>query len=93
MRSQIKKVVRGVGFLKAVGTLAILATLLLGSSNIAIAADAITDTQVPSDVDNLSAVAGDSQVQLSWNPATDNVGVTGYKIYVGSKSVTSPRII
>ncbi len=88
MKSSIKKAVR------ALGSLAVIATLLLGSSQVAVAAETLaansTDTQVPSDVENLSAVAGDAQVQLTWDPATDNVAVTGYKIYVGSKSVTSP---
>lgn len=49
---------------------------------------ASTDLQVPSDVEGLSAQAGDAQVELSWDMATDNVGVTEYKIYYGLTSVT-----
>lgn len=87
MKTSIKKAVR------VLGSLAVIGTLLLGSSHVAIAAETLAasiDTQVPSDVENLSAVAGDAQVQLTWDSAMDNVAVTGYKIYVGSKSVTTP---
>jgi LPXTG-motif cell wall-anchored protein len=41
-----------------------------------------TDTTPPSTPANLSAVPiSSSQINLSWNASTDNVGVTGYKIY------------
>jgi hypothetical protein len=46
------------------------------------------DSVVPSDVENVKATAGDGSVNLTWNVATDNVGVTGYKIYYGKNSVT-----
>lgn len=46
-----------------------------------------TDHTEPSDVEDLKALPGDSEVQLSWNAATDNVSVTGYKIYRGAHSV------
>jgi hypothetical protein len=36
------------------------------------------DTQPPTAPTNLSAAASGSQISLSWNPSTDNVGVTGY---------------
>lgn len=49
------------------------------------AADALT----PSDVTNLKATPGDSEVRLTWDAATDNVGVTGYRIYRGTTPVTS----
>jgi chitodextrinase len=40
------------------------------------------DTSAPSVPQNLAAsVASSSQVNLSWSAATDNVGVTGYKLY------------
>jgi len=45
------------------------------------------DTAEPSDVENLKAEAGDGEVQLTWDASTDNVGVTGYKIYRGTHSV------
>jgi chitodextrinase len=39
------------------------------------------DTQAPSVPGNLQAVAGSTQVNLSWSASTDNTGVTGYTIY------------
>lgn len=50
---------------------------------------ALNDTTFPGDVENVKAVAGDSSVTLNWDVATDNVGVKGYKIYYGQKSVTN----
>jgi len=50
---------------------------------------ATADTTYPSDVSNVKAVAGDKMVTLSWDAATDNVGVTGYKIFYGTASVSS----
>lgn len=47
------------------------------------------DTISPSDVENLKAEAKDSEVSLSWDLPTDNVGVVGYNIYYGMDSVTS----
>lgn len=48
------------------------------------------DTEAPTHVDNLAVAPGDAEVTLSWDAATDNVGVTGYKVYVGTESVTEP---
>ncbi len=48
-----------------------------------------TDTTYPSDVENVQAVAGDQQVTLSWDAATDNLAVKGYKIFYGTQSVAS----
>lgn len=45
------------------------------------------DTLEPTDVENLKAVAGDTEVLLTWDAARDNVGVTSYKIYRGNKPV------
>ena len=43
-----------------------------------------TDTMAPSVPNNLTAtVVSASQINLTWNAATDNVGVQGYKIYRG----------
>jgi chitodextrinase len=40
------------------------------------------DLQAPSKVENLSAVdAKDGKINVSWNPATDNVGVDHYEIF------------
>lgn len=50
---------------------------------------ALADTTPPSDVENLKALPADGAVILSWDVATDNVAVKGYKVYYGKKSVTS----
>jgi chitodextrinase len=48
-----------------------------------------TDTQAPSTPTNLNAsVISSSQINLSWTASTDNVGVTGYKVY--RKTGTNP---
>ncbi|WP_370022245.1 CBM35 domain-containing protein [Planotetraspora sp. GP83] len=49
------------------------------------------DTQAPSVPSGL-AVSGttSSSISLSWSASTDNVGVTGYKVYEGSTVVASP---
>lgn len=60
----------------------------------------VDDSQAPSKPTGLSAVAaGSSQVNLSWQAATDNIGVSGYDVYrssgngrakkVGSSATTS----
>lgn len=46
------------------------------------------DTTVPSDVEGLAGFPGDSQVTLTWDPATDDTGVSGYNLYSGLSSVT-----
>ncbi len=50
------------------------------------------DTQPPSVPTNLQATAiSSSQISLTWSPSTDNVGVTGYKVYRGGVQIgTSP---
>ena len=47
------------------------------------------DALNPSDVENLQAVAGDGEITLSWDASTDNVGVTDYKIFMGTNPVKS----
>jgi len=43
---------------------------------------ALLDTQSPTTPTNLTAVAASSsQINLSWIASTDNIGVTGYRIY------------
>ncbi len=54
------------------------------------AASAQADTEPPSDVENLKAVAGDSMINLTWNVATDNDVVEGYKVYFGTEPVVEP---
>ncbi len=58
--------------------------LLVLTVPLALAAD---DLQVPEDVEGLVAYPGDGEVTLEWDMTTDNVGVTGYKIYYGLDSV------
>jgi len=48
------------------------------------------DTTPPSTPANLSAAAvSPSQINLSWSSSTDNVGVTGYKIYRGGTQIAT----
>ena len=48
------------------------------------------DTTPPSVPTNLTATAvGPQRINLSWTASTDNVGVTGYKIYRGGSYLTS----
>jgi chitodextrinase len=39
------------------------------------------DTTPPSAPTGLFATAGDTQVSLSWNASTDNIGVAGYRVF------------
>ncbi len=76
-----------------------IATVLLLTSPLALAQEgeelipegsmtAEVDAVPPADVENVKAMAGDGAITLSWDTATDNVGVTGYKIYYGTTSVS-----
>jgi chitodextrinase len=48
------------------------------------------DTQAPTAPGSMDASpAGSTSVQLNWTPATDNVGVTGYRIYRNGSLVAS----
>jgi hypothetical protein len=49
---------------------------------------AATDTTPPSDVEGVKAIGGNATVDLSWNVATDDTAVKGYKIYYGTTSVS-----
>ena len=50
----------------------------------------ITDTTAPSTPSNLTATAASvSQINLSWSPSTDTVGVTGYRIYRNGTQVAT----
>jgi len=47
-----------------------------------------SDTTAPTTPINLSAIAiSSSQINLSWTASTDNIGVTGYRIYRGGVQV------
>ena len=48
-----------------------------------------TDTTKPSAPGNLQATASEGQVALNWNASTDNVGVTGYRVYRGGTEIAS----
>lgn len=48
------------------------------------------DTEEPSDVENLQATAGAGMVTLTWDVATDNELVDGYKVYYGTSPVSEP---
>ncbi len=47
------------------------------------------DTTAPSVPSGLHATSGDGQVSLSWTAATDNVGVTGYRVYRNGNLITT----
>src|SRR5438132_1206023 len=47
-----------------------------------------TDTVPPTAPANLTAAAASgTQINLSWTPSTDNVGVTGYRLEIGRAHV------
>lgn len=46
---------------------------------------ALADNITPSDVDNVKATGGNGSVALTWNVATDNTGVKGYKVYYATQ--------
>lgn len=51
---------------------------------------AVADTQAPTNPTNVKGTASSTSIALSWTKSTDNVGVTGYNIYVnGTKNGTS----
>ena len=49
----------------------------------------VPDTTKPTAPGNLQATAGTAQVALTWQASTDNVGVTGYRVYRGTAEVAS----
>ena len=48
------------------------------------------DTTPPTVPTGLTAVVSASQVSLSWNASTDNVGVTGYRVYRNGTQIAAP---
>ncbi|WP_422861149.1 fibronectin type III domain-containing protein [Flagellimonas sp. W118] len=57
---------------------------------VSITSQGSADTQSPSTPTNLSSSGNsDMTVDLSWNAATDNVGVTGYNVYQDGTSVAT----
>ena len=67
----------------------------LSNQSSSVSTSTLGDTTAPSVPAGLSATAGSSsQVNLSWSASTDNVGVTGYRVYrngvqVGTMVATS----
>ena len=65
------------------------------SAAVGVTVNNAVDTTPPSVPTGLSATAASSsQINLSWNPSTDNVGVTGYKVFragtqIGTSGTTS----
>jgi chitodextrinase len=49
----------------------------------------VPDTQSPTAPENLRATAGVGQIALAWDAASDNIGVTGYRVYRGGTEVAS----
>src|SRR3989339_1249448 len=68
--------------------LSILSALLVTISLSAPAFSEAADAEVPSDVENVVATACNAAAVLTWDASTDNVKVTGYKIYSGTSSVS-----
>ena len=63
------------------------------ADNVSLAATASAtpaDTQAPTVPSGLTATPANTQVSLTWNTATDNVGVTGYRVYRNNTLVASP---
>src|SRR5262249_48593004 len=48
------------------------------------------DTQPPTAPSNLTATGGTGTVTLGWTASTDNVGVTGYRVYRSTTSGFTP---
>src|SRR5216684_2613721 len=69
-------------------------TVLVGDKIVTISdlgISVVADTQAPSIPANLAATAvSSSQINLTWNASTDNVGVTGYRVYRDGALVASP---
>ncbi len=75
--------------LKVLFSSAVGAAVLLSVSSMAFAQSFAKDVTPPSDVEKLSATSDNGSVVLTWDKATDNVGVKGYKIYYGNDEVKS----
>lgn len=50
----------------------------------------VSDTQAPAAVTGVSAAVNASDVRVSWNASTDNVGVTGYQVHRSDTSGFTP---
>lgn len=70
--------------MKKIASLFLVTTLLSLSTLTAFAADKAN----PSDVVNVKATALDGGTKLTWDKATDDVGVAGYQVHYGTSSVS-----
>lgn len=50
----------------------------------------VADTEAPTQPKSLSATAFDDQVDLTWNPSTDDLAITGYDVYRLASSGAAP---
>lgn len=57
-------------------------TSLLSAIDEVIGGSVVIDTEKPSTPLNLAGIAGEATATFSWSESTDNIAVTGYKIYV-----------
>jgi len=63
------------------------------SQTVAIAGSSSADTQAPTAPSNLTGTAvSSSQIDLSWSPSTDNVGVAGYVVYTNGANPVSASL-
>lgn len=71
---------------------AVMAELIRSEMGIRVAQEIIaaSDTTPPSTPTGLIATPGDTQVSLTWTASTDNVGVTGYRVYRDTVLAGSP---
>jgi chitodextrinase len=53
------------------------------------ATPAVADMQAPTVPTGLTAAVSGTQANLSWSAATDNVGVTGYYVYLNDKPLAT----
>jgi chitodextrinase len=66
-------------------------TVSTTSSTATIQAQFTPDTQAPSAPTNLAASAkSSSSIALTWGASTDNIGVTGYRVYRNGALIASP---
>jgi chitodextrinase len=58
------------------------------SASVSVSVSNVADTQAPSVPGGLVATAvSSSQIGLAWTPSTDNVGVSGYRVYRGGAQI------
>ena len=78
--------------LSALSSIPVVKAIPLGAHNAAILvkAQAAADTTAPSTPTGLTAsAASSSEIDLSWTASTDDVGVTGYDVYVNDVAVAT----